>query len=166
MAIAEMHLVLDQIIKTLFAADDRRLTTWVDKLCKMHQEASRETVYGFLYAGVYYRPSNVTGPVPHKRALHPSLYSDMETFLKGKRAVDDDKAFIRQTLFSLLDPCNTRQEIRDALPECLVDCLPNLKELNRQAEAAWSIQGNARALRQYEKILPKMEIYSAARLIF
>jgi hypothetical protein len=166
MAIANMHQVLDRIIQTLFAAEERRLTNWVDRLCRMNQEARGEQTIGFLHNGQFYRPSNVIGPVPTKRALHPSLYPDIEKFLNDRTKVDEDKSFIRQCLLHLLEPCNEPQDMRDALPDCLVDCYPQLHEFQRSRAPAFTIQGNPRALRQYAKMLPLMEVYSAGRLIY
>ena len=166
MAFADMHKLIDNVIDSLFAADNRRLQAWVDRLCEKNQEARREPVVGFLYGGVYYRPSNVIGAVPVKRAIDPSLYPQIDAFLADKRTIDDQKQLIRQGMFMVLDPCKSIDDIRDALPECLVDCLPNLKTMPRHREAAFTIQDNPRACRQFAKILPIMEIYASARLIY
>lgn len=58
--------------------------------------------------------------------------------------------------------------MRDALPECLVaqDQSGRYKGLERTREAAWTLAGDKRALEQYEKILPSIEYYAAAHLIF
>jgi hypothetical protein len=166
MALPEMHKLIDEVIKILFAADDRRLQAWVDRLCEKNQELRREPVIGFLYGGRYFRPSNVVGLVKTKRALDPSMYDQIDAYLDDERQVDKDKAFIRQAMFAVLDPCKDIQDIRDALPECLVDCLPKLKELSRHNQPAFTIQDNPRALRQFNKVLPMMEVYATARMVF
>jgi hypothetical protein len=170
MAFQDMHRLLDAIVDQLFAADNRRLQAWVDKLCQKNQEVRRTPVVGFLYGGVYYRPSNVLGLVHDKRALDPSLYDDVDTFLKDKSTIDADKHSVRQALFSILDPCKDLQDIRDTLPEFLVDCAaqyaPHLRSLTRSEETAFTIRDNPRALRQFNKALPKLETYAAARLIY
>jgi hypothetical protein len=52
------------------------------------------------------------------------------------------------------------------LPECLFRLVPDFAGLSRQAPEAWSIQDNARALRQYQTVQPKIEMYVAARIIY
>jgi hypothetical protein len=166
MALPEMHKLIDEVIKVLFAADDRRLQAWIDRLCEKNQEARREPCIGFLYGGRYFKPSNVTGLVKVKRSIDPSLYPQIDQLLADEKLIDKDKAFIRQGMFAVLDPCRDVQEIRDALPECLVDCLPNLKTLSRHNEPGFTVQDNPRALRQFNKILPMMEVYATARMVF
>lgn len=164
--------IINQIIKTLFASEDRRLSSWIDRMCRRNREAYRDTLpnanqlQGFIFNGVFYRPSDVQGPISGRKALHASLWSEMETLEKDKKIVATERDFVRQTLYALLDPCSTDQDIRDALPECLVDTLPQLKRLERTRQPAFTIEGNARAVRQYEKMLPKIEVYAAARMIY
>lgn len=160
------HQWIDQIIKCLFEPDHRRIQAWIDKIAEKNSEIQGQDVHGYLYAGVHYRPSNVAGFITNKKPLHSSLAEDMENLLRAKRAVDVEKGKVSQTLFLLLEPCKSEQDIRDTLPECVVDCLPNLKRLERTAEPAFTVADNSRATRQYKKILPKMEEYSVARMIF
>jgi hypothetical protein len=168
-----MFPIIQHIIKTIFASEDRRLTSWIDRMCKRNQEAYRieskgqmVPVQGFIFNGAFYRPSDITGPISGRRALHGSLWSEMESLEKDKKLTDSDKGFIQQTLYALLDPCKTDQDIRDALPECLVSTLPQLNRYERTRSPAFTIEGNPRALRQYLKILPTIEDYAAARLIY
>jgi hypothetical protein len=169
---ASVFPIVNQIIKVLFASEDRRLTSWIDRMCRRNKEAYRgelpnaAQLQGFIFNGVFYRPSDVTGPISGRKALHASLWSEMETLEKDKKIVDTERDFVRQTLYALMDPCSTDQDFRDALPECLIDTLPQLKRLSRTREPAFTIEGNARAIRQYEKMLPKIEVYAAARMIY
>ncbi len=167
MAAANLHQIIDAIIEELFKPDTRRLANWIDQLCNRNQEISRETCNGFIYGGVFYRRSTVEGMIPNKRSIHSSLGGDMDIYCRDQSLMLNDKAFIRQGLFMVLEPCQTDQDIRDALPECLIPCCSgNLGYLPRQNEACFTIKDNPRAARQFAKIFPTMEIYAAARLIF
>jgi hypothetical protein len=163
----QSHIIIDHTSKVLFEAERRRLQKWIDRLCRANQECySNPKLEGFLYEGIYYRPSWLgRGIWPHG-ALHFTLADEMRAFLIDKKIVDDDERFIRQTLFALLHPCKTDQDIRDTLPECLIPVISGLASYPRTRQPACTIEGNARALRQYEKILPKIELYTAARMIF
>jgi hypothetical protein len=165
---ASRFAVIDKIVNTLFAADNRRLQQWIDKLDGQNREARGDNMLlGFVYLGRYYRPSHVEGPDPMGvKPVDPSLYTLVDAFLKDEAAIDEDKAFIRQGLYTILDPCKDLQEVRDALPECLVDFLPELKEFDRNRQECWTIETNPRAQRQFAKIRPKLEAYAVARMIY
>lgn len=161
-----VYLATESLIKTLFANDLNRLAEWVDRMIKKNNECCGITSYAFLYNGSVYRQSNVVGRIDAPRLMHVSLMDEMEAFLKDKAIIDEDQAYIRQSLVNLFDPCETLQDMRDTLPECLVICLPQLQPMARTRPAGFTIESNPRAMRQYLRILPKMEAYAAARLIF
>lgn len=159
------HKVIDHIINVLFAAERRRLTRAIDDLCKSNQEAYGEKLDGFHYQGRFYRPEGLMGQLKRK-VLHLSLFDRMDLHLADEAAVKADEQFIRQTLFQLLDPCKTPQDMRDALPNCLADALGEHSRLPRMNEEAFTIRDNPRAMKQYNKIRPKLDLYSAARLLY
>jgi hypothetical protein len=159
--------VVERVKKLLFEAEDRRLQAWIDKLAKQNQEAQgNPRLEGFIYNGTYYRTSTTgLGNWPHG-ALHHSLSDQMEVLEKDKAIIDQDRAFIGQMLGKLLRPCDSYQDMRDALPDCLVNIIPELSPLPRSLSVAYTIDGDARALRQFNEILPKIELYVAARMMF
>lgn len=61
---------------------------------------------------------------------------------------------VNQMVFRLVQGCKTYQDVRDALPECLIamDKQGHLKSLQRTRKAAFTLDNDAMALRQYEKI--------------
>lgn len=162
------HQWIDPILKELFGPDHRRLTAWIDRLCEKNSEIVGKDVHGFIYAGIFYRPSNVIGRITQHQVLHSSLDPDMQDFLLSKKVVDIEKTKLRQVLFMLLEPCNNQLDIRDTLPECVIDCIPDLRKFfpNRTRDPAFTIAHNPRAMRLFNKLLPKMEEYSVARMIF
>lgn len=166
-----VHPIIAAISAKLFEAEERRLNGVIIELNRRNKRAHEKsiTVDGFLHQGRYYLPRNVSvtvaGKGESKTPLHLSLYDDMERHLEDRRLVEEERKFISQVLYRLLRDCKTQQEIRDALPECLTN-LAGLTHLNRQQEPAWTLREDPRALRQYEEILPKMEVYCAARLIY
>lgn len=162
------HQWIDPILKELFGPDHRRLVAWIDRLCDKNSEIVGKDVHGFIYAGVFYRPSNVIGKITGRQVLHSSLHGDMRDFLQSAKMVEVEKTKLRQILFMLLEPCNNQLDIRDTLPECVVDCIPDLKKHfpDRTREPAFTITSNERAMKLFNKLLPKMEEYSVARMLF
>lgn len=159
------HKIIDHIVDVLFTAEHRRLTAFIDDLCRENQEAHGESLDGFHYLGRFYRRQGLNGQLKRK-VLHFSLFPKMDAHLEDEAAIKSDELLIRQTLFQLLDPCRSEQEIRDALPNCLTDTLGESARLPRMSEAAFTIRDNPRAVKQYERVLPKLELYSAARLLY
>lgn len=90
----------------------------------------------------------------------------MEKWLKDRETVLTDRSLIRQILFLLIKTRYDKQEIRDALPECLVPLVPGCSLLPRTREPGWTLQHKPMALRQFHDLTPKMEVYSAARLFY
>jgi hypothetical protein len=161
------HEIITLIMKTMFQAEERRIQNWTDRLCRANQEFHKKCQM-FFWNGRFFRMSNVVGNIPQdKRApLHSSLCDEADHLIADTKQPDDDKAFMKQAIFVLLEPCETTQDIRDALPEYLVDLVRWETSLPRTREAGYTIQNNPRALRDYHKMLPKIQIYSTARLIY
>lgn len=155
----------DQIVGQLLNAEIRRLSNWQDKLVQKNQEYYPNT-YGFLFNGSRHKQSNVTGQLPRFPELHPDLWEEGYRFHKDVVALKQETAFVRQALVSVLEDCKDNQDIRDALPDCIVDMIDPLRGLSRTREEAFTIQNKPRQLRQWQKARPNIDVYAAARLIF
>ena len=95
------------------------------------------------------------------------MLTEASEFLSDVKKVELDKEQIKQVLFKLLYQANTLQEIRDSLPECLVPLVPEIAKLSRQTDdPTWFIRNDERALKQYKKMLPKIEMYAVSRMIY
>lgn len=161
------HEVIDHIITVLFEPDRRRIEAWIDRMIAKNEEAMGKTnVHCFIYNGDFYRQSNVRGFIQYRPALEYALWPEMDKLVADQRQVENDKAFCKQALVMLLEPCGTIQEIRDALPDCVAEVMPQLQGLERRYAPLWSISGNPRAQRQVAKIMPKLEMYSVTRMMF
>lgn len=162
--------ITSALLETLFEAEDRRLNKILIQLNQDNKKLRDSKVDGFLYLGLPYLPKGIstviTGRTQCKQALHAGLVEAMERYLEDRLVVKEDRGFIQQTLFQMTRPCKSVQDLRDTLPECLVNLRQDLARYPRTRNVAWTIQDNPRALRQYEKILPRIEFYSATRLIY
>lgn len=155
----------DQIIGELLKAEYRRLHTWIDKLIQKNQEYYPQT-YGFLFNGFRHKQSNVTGQLPRFPELHPDLWDEGYKFHKDHMTIKQETAFIRQGLVSILEDCKDNQDIRDALPDCIVEMIEPLRALPRTREEAFTIKDKPRQLKQWQKIRSNIDVYVSARLMF
>lgn len=161
--------ILDEILSYLFQGEYRRLGAWVNRLVRENAEAYGDSnLQGFVHNGVVYKPTDLKLPnqAVKRRGLHPSVMPTMDAYLRDVYLLMNDKAFIRQALFKVIDGCDNPQELRDALPNCLADAVACTRGLDRRGEMAFTIRDNARAMRDFEKILPRIEMYAAARLLY
>ena len=160
-----------EIVKHLFLAElvrlDGVLNGIIDKNDRIH---GIDVSAGFMHQGELYQRSNASRqPTAGERLmLNPDLWPAMDKYLKVSSRLIMEVHLVNQTVYRLVRGCMTYQDVRDALPECLVvqDQTGKYKELPRTRDAAWTLKGDAMALNQYEKVLPSIEYYAAAHLIF
>jgi len=164
------HQLIQCILDRLFKPEYRRLNEALKRINSENKKLTNSTIDGFLYRSSFFIPKIsggvVAGKFQNKNTLHPSLRTNMESYWSDRFTVFNDKGYISQTLFHLLRHTNTPQDIRDALPECLIRTVPEYKNLVRKNQPAFTIQDDPRLMRQYEEALPKMELYAAGALFY
>lgn len=122
---------------------------------------------GFRHMGKIY--SHLTGRsrvMGQYGPLKPALVREMSSISTDRIVLDADKDRIKQALNLVLKDTVTLQDMRDALPNCLKDVVPELKDLERTRSEAFTLADNPRAYNQYNKIKDKIDYYAAARLLY
>lgn len=156
----------------LFMAEERRLKATIDILVVANNEVQGQALMGFFYNGDYYIHSKATFHVTPgtygtpKTGLHYSLNDQMVAHLKDRVTVKLDRDQIKQILYKLTYQCPSDQEIRDALPECLVSLVPDLARIPRREPQVAFLMGDIRLKRQFLMLLPKMEMYAVSRFLY
>ncbi len=164
---SSMYKVIQELLSRLFEAEKRRLDKSVADLIRKNNELTGVQAAGFLYYGEYYTAQGFQTSGPGgKVTIHDSLVNEIEWHIKDAKQIADDERLIGQIIFKLVDPCDTLQDIRDSLPECIASMIPALAKLPRYNDAGWSLRQDTRSTKQFEKMLPKIEKYSAARLLY
>lgn len=160
--------LIQKFLEDLFVAEKRRLEKSISDLIRANNEVKGQQAAGFLYYGEFYTAPGFQqmGNIVGKSNLDDSLVDKMEWHLKSAQRVATEQRLIGQIIYKLLDPCETLQEMRDTLPDCLSEMIPALKNLPRQNEPGWSLRGDTRASTQFEKLRDRIEFYAAARLIY
>lgn len=161
------HELIKTICAQLFVAEERRLERVKEELIRSNKELFPARPHdGFTYQGKPYFPANLTRGTRVRVPLHNNLVERADAYLRDMEQVWTDRHLISQILASVLRPCETLQDVRDALPNCLVDTVEEVKKLSRMRDEAYTIQNDPRTVRQFAKILPRMEFYSTARLLY
>lgn len=159
-----------ELMEKLFEPDQRRLSGVILQMNRANRVLMQSSVDGFRYMGQCFVPKDGkfirVGHVKGLPELHDEFYPQMEQWCKDAALIQTDRAMVRQTLYRLLDGLSHDQDIRDALPECLVSLVPYLTKLERTNEPGFNLKGEAMAYRQFQKMVEKLEIYSAVSLFF
>lgn len=167
MAQDQMYPFIEAIKKALFQAENRRLVAGIDRLVEQDAEMNPgRHEMGFLYSGEIYRHSRSSTIYRSWPLLSWPLNVEMEAWLKDKKILALDRDQIGQILFKLMYQANDLQEMRDTLPECLVSLVPDFQKMPRMHNQEFLIRHNERDLRQFRKLLPKIELYAMSKLIY
>lgn len=167
MPIANSHEVIKRIASSLFSAEERRLELIKERLIVANKELHPGRPHdGFTYEGKTYDPVGLPLGRRTRVSLHVRLVGEMVEYLKDLEVVWGDRYYISQMLFLLLSPCSSLQDIRDALPNAIVDTLDDLKHLPRTRPDGYTIENSTRTIRQYRKAVTRMEFYATMRLMY
>lgn len=159
------------IVKHLFLSELKRLDDQLVNINKQNEECHNlYGLAGFQYLGEFYRIKNASSAPTHgeRVALHASLYPMMQGYLERSSRLLSECTKVNQMVFRLVVGCINRQDVRDALPECLVaqDKDMGLSSYERTRPAAYTLESDHRAMRQYEKVLPLMEYYAGTQMLY
>ncbi|RRY03842.1 hypothetical protein [Brucella anthropi] len=122
---------------------------------------------GFRHLGMIY--SHLSGrarTMGQYKSLHPSLVPEMGTISTERKVLDADRAKTTQALSLVLKDAKSFQDMRDALPNCLKDIVPELRDYERTRPEAFTLADNPRSYNQYNKLKDKIDYYAAARLLY
>ena len=157
---------IDAVVGDLFRIEIDQLVKKFSNLADENDRIRGGFSQGFLYRGLNYGRYGL-GPSIDVVPLSPELIEKAQQLVNTRTQVLTDRVFITQILHKLARPCTDRQELRNALPECLINlCAPEWKDLPRTAEPASRIRDNPREFKQYQKALAKIEMYAALRFLY
>lgn len=157
--------VIDAFVKALFEPEGRRIERMVTELDKTNREVSQSGMWGFMWNGQPFLPSCAPHRPNRFQTLHFSLRHEGDALLKDMKIVEDDKKMIRQMLNLLVKNVDTVEEVRNALPDAVVEMSREMYSYPRTREAGYTLQDD-RQQRQFIKMLDKIEFYAATRLMY
>jgi hypothetical protein len=156
---------LSQFLEKLFEPEGRRLQQALDRIIDQNEElAPTGGKLGIWYGGERFVHSRAQAHFNTVPPLAWALNDQMDAWLKDKATIKQDRELIQQTLFKCVYGWNDRQDFRNRLPDCLIPLLGS--NLARTVPFEEAVCLNPRDKRQFEKILPKIELYATTRLIY
>lgn len=157
---------ISAFVDALFQSEENRIEQSIERLDRENRDIRGSAEWGFMWMGQRFVPKTSPYRVIKVPALAFELRRSGEFLLKDITQVNDDKQMIRQVMHLLISDCVTEQDYRDALPDSLVELSPKLQALPRTREAGYTLCGNERAMRQFGKMLDRIDFYAATRLMY
>ncbi len=160
--------LIGELVKALFEAEERRIDKAIEDLDRSNREVKGHQKHGFMFQGRVFVAKNA----PYQRSDAGTVSLAFELHKKGNflvkdiRTVDDDKKMIEQITYLLIQDCGSIQDLRDALPESMVNLSDELMKYPRLNQEGYTLSGNERAVRQFNKLKDKIDFYTATRLIY
>ena len=157
---------IDKAINTLFESESKRVNKWMLSLCQEHSSVTGTDCYGFKYKGERYIPeeySNFMKKVRELPTLSINLSQKVIDFYTEVQRIKKDRDQIRQLFALLLMKSTTVFEVRNALPECVVALVGLQNDSVRSIPEGANLSPTAKE--QYDRLLPKIQMYSVIHLI-
>lgn len=158
---------IDVLMETLFRAEHNRFNRLYMELVSKNA-AMGGPKDGFYFRGDFYH--NMGKGIPTKDIdrgnLHNSLIPEMERLKLEEKQFEFEKARVRAGLIILIQDCQSIQDVRDAVPNCLASLVPDLSRKERERPEAYTLQHNDVRKKQYLKIRPLIEFYSITKLLY
>lgn len=157
-----------EFVEVLFAPDRKRLDAMVKSLTDRNSLLKNKFTVGFMYQGTRHIPEEYKNYRTKDSilSLDLSLNDDLMKYVSEKRKLENDIVHIRQLFTVLVMQCANVQEVRDSMPECVI-ALTKLKNMPRKIQdPTFLIRSNEHHMYDYERLLPKIQMYSVANLLY
>lgn len=160
----DLRLLLNVIMEELFAPDQRRIISSVDKMIEEH---GHDTL-GLAYLDTKWSHSRVgKGQRVQHKPVDPAFYDRANTIHNDITKVRKDFVTVRQTMVSLFGGVKDIQIIRDVLPENIVELVfkpEDLATMPRKNEPGYTLSTRDKAY--FDETLKIIDMYLAARYFF
>lgn len=158
--------LINEIVKVIFEHEFRRLKQTEVRLIKENQELGGSGD-GFRYQGAVY--TNLQTNLISRGQFKPpmaSMIPALAEFAEDSKTIVFDEYRTKQAMVLVLSGTKYRQDVRDALPECLVTFLPFLKDCSRTRPEAYTLADKPRLYNQYFELRDKIEFYLASKMLY
>lgn len=166
MAIKNLYKFLESVVTTLFEPEERRLNSLVAALDKANRELKGHTTKGFIHAGEAFIPAGEKQARVGLPSLSFSLSNKAAEFMGDRQTIVDDRKLVLQVLWLAAKDCGSIEDVRNALPETIVNLSNDLKAIPRSNEDGYTLKGNKRLYTQYLSMRDKIDVYWACRMIY
>ena len=160
--------IATDISTALFKAEKRRLQKRIDVIDQENRKLNQSIHYGFMHGGKNYNPSDAPTINQQRNypVLHESLHDEMAHYLEDVKRTSYEKSRMYQVLVKVFAVCETHQQLRDSIPDFLVDMVPELKGYDRHHPEEIYISHNEQLLRYYRDFRERAEFFYATNMLY
>lgn len=165
----DMSSILGAIKKYLSEHEESFFKSQTERLAKENNKLRRTrrlgTTTGFMFNGDAYTLPEHNGSILY--GLEIDLEPEMEGLLQERAQRENEIRSIAQMIFLICkNHAQTRQDLRDLLPEVLIPAIPELTSLDRTRQPAFAIQDDSKLLARWERLFPRIQYYTSTRLLY
>ena len=147
-----------KMLNALIDDNDTKLNGY-NKMCFRHGEVM---CYHEEYQRGGFSKTCIT-PILHTPILHKDLRDRFEVIEQERLILKEHTQKIKQILTILLKGVRDHQMLRDLLPDCMSQYVIPHKERRMPQHLVWQLTD--RQIREYQEILPLIQMYSASNIL-
>lgn len=156
--------IIQECLNIIFSHEQERILEAKSSLVKEMKATGKVTGNATMYGGAAFNEKGIT---TQQRFPFPVAFSEQaEAIVADEKRLTQDRLVVNQILTLACMGCKTSEDFRDALPEILVDNLPNLRQLPRNRPEAFLLAGQEQKLEQYKKLRDILDFYMVSKLIY
>jgi hypothetical protein len=158
--------IIQEVNKILFEHEIKRLRNHELELVRENANLGGSSD-GFRYNGKVFTQQE-TKLISRGKFTVPNveMLPAVKLYLEDSNLIDYDKLRVNQAMTLVLKDTKSTQDVRDALPECLVQLLPSYRQYQRTRPEAFTLSENPRSYNQYMNLREKIEFYVASKMLY
>ena len=160
--------LVNGLVGNLMAADNKRVAAMLNALIDDNDtKLNGYTTMCFRHGEVMYYHEEYQRGVFSNTYMTPILHKDLrdrfEVIEQERLILKEHTQKIKQILTILLKGVRDHQTLRDLLPDCLSQYVIPHRERHMPQHLVWQL--NDRQIREYQEILPLIQMYSASSIL-
>lgn len=158
------------LVAKIFETESKMLSDARKALVVKNRSLFKEPVDGFMFRNKFY--TDIPGHMIHKGnnfQLHPSLVPELSAHFDKVEASYADRRTCEIGVSHLLGHgIQQNQDIRDALPNFMLEFVPELSSLKRTRPEAYNLMvlEDRKYYEKYQKCRPLLEFYTGLKLLY
>lgn len=161
--------LVDGLISNLMAADNKRIAAMLNALIDDNEaKLNGYPMMCFRHGEVvYYHSEYQHSIIGSSSYMSPSLHKDLrdqfDVIERERLILKEHTQKIKQILTILLKGVRDHQTLRDLLPDCMSQYVIPHKERHMPQHLVWKLTD--RQIKEYQEILPLIQMYSASSIL-
>ena len=162
-----------ELLESIFSAEKERLQGIIDVIAERNRllvPSGHLLCFRYDNGDIFISSKATSRPGPRTAwpPLHKHNRAAMNEYYQDAQVIFEDKQKIKQALFNATLGCHSWQDWRDTLPDFMVHLHPALQATKRVRNEHYELrqQHQHHVFKEWTEILPTIEFYIAARMMY